>query len=206
MSDQGRASARRSYTRLGHMQALIEVFAVIQLKAQVEESGVEVARLFSNWAVSAAARDSRSARPAGHGSSRSRPRRASRRRRAARRRARRADPSHADDRDPDRGGDVGDLPRAIVRTAGPESPPSRPPSHGPPSGVERAALSVLISEIASAPLCSAAIAIAAGSATFGRQLDDQRLRGQGRSASSSPRGPPVAPRRSGPNGRLGRRR
>ena len=61
---------------------------------------------------------------------------------------------------------------AIARTAGPETPPVLPPSHGSPGRCGCGAIprSVLISETASAPCCSAAAATSAGDAQLGVSL------------------------------------
>ena len=68
---------------------------------------------------------------------------------------------------------------AIVRTAGPESPPLPAPSQGVAAAARAAPPSaVLISETASAPPSAAATATAAGSATFGVSFTISGLRGQ----------------------------
>ena len=67
---------------------------------------------------------------------------------------------------------------AIVRTAGPESPPLPAPSQGSPPGASGAALSVLISETASAPALLRRDRDRSRVGDVRRQLHDQRLAGQ----------------------------
>ena len=98
------------------------------------------------------------------------------------------DPSHADHRHPDRGGDrARPAASATGRTAGPERPPRPPPSQGSPvAGSIALAFSVLISETASAPARLGGDARPrAGSATFGVSFTISGFSVSGRSASSS---------------------
>ena len=97
---------------------------------------------------------------------------------------------------------------ATARIAGPERPPLPAPSQGPRvAGSIAVAFSVLISETASAPPASAAMATAPGSATFGVSFTISGLAVSGRSSlEQRERLVAAARRRSGPTPRSGTRR